>query len=158
MEAALKNFQGTVLFVSHDRYFVDQVADHLLVIGPDRVRVLEGNYATYHDLIRQAAAAATAGPDRSPKAEKTDKSTVKSDGKPGNARKKRRFPYRKVSDLESEIFDRETRVEELHAAMADPQTLRDGNRVREVKAEIAEQQQTLKTLYEHWEEATELNW
>ena len=42
LEKALTQFDGTVLFVSHDRYFVNRVADHLLVIEPDRVRVDRG--------------------------------------------------------------------------------------------------------------------
>ena len=50
--------------------------------------------------------------------------------------KKRRFPYRKVSDLEAEIFLRETQLEEAHAALALPETHRDGKRVRQIKQEI----------------------
>jgi hypothetical protein len=59
--------------------------------------------------------------------------------------------------LEREIFQRETRIEELHALLALPETLRDGPLVRQFKAEILLQQQTLETLYAHWEEATELD-
>ncbi|MGD0899373.1 MAG: ATP-binding cassette domain-containing protein, partial [Thermoguttaceae bacterium] len=47
LERALAAFDGTVLFVSHDRYFVNQVADHLLVVEGGRVRVIEGNYQAY---------------------------------------------------------------------------------------------------------------
>jgi ATP-binding cassette, subfamily F, member 3 len=43
LEEALNQFEGTVLFVSHDRYFVDRVADHLLIVEKDRVRVIEGD-------------------------------------------------------------------------------------------------------------------
>src|SRR5690606_4814728 len=78
------------------------------------------------------------------KAEKTEK-------------RKRKFAYRKVEDLEKEIFDRETRIEALHQEMGQESTLRDGERVRRVQNELAEQQAALAKLYEHWEEATELN-
>ena len=77
---------------------------------------------------------------------------------PARTRRKRRFPYRKVDDLEREIFERETRIEQLYSALAEPETLRDGEQVRQFKTEIADQQRALETLYEHWEEATELNW
>ena len=54
LETALTHFDGTVLFVSHDRYFVNRVADHLLMIEPDRVRIVEGNYDSYQMLLEQA--------------------------------------------------------------------------------------------------------
>jgi ATP-binding cassette subfamily F protein 3 len=75
----------------------------------------------------------------------------------GAAKRKRKFPYRKVPDLERDILAQETRLDELNAALADPETHRDGNRARQVKSDIAAVQETLRTLYEHWEEAVELN-
>jgi len=170
LERSLKAFDGTVLFVSHDRYFVDQLADHLLVIEPHgRLRVVEGNYATYQHLVGRGLAGAP-GESRSDEAagrsyqecpRANHASAEKRDARGTGEtppRRKRRFPYRKVDDLEREIFEREARVEQLYAALADPETHRDGEQVRELKAEIADQQQTLETLYAHWEEATELNW
>jgi ATP-binding cassette subfamily F protein 3 len=159
LERAIKEFEGTVLFVSHDRYFLNQVADHLLVVEPNRFRVVEGNYDTYLHLVRvglaggEASISTAAGKaDGKPKTDSADKK-----GKPREPRRKRKFPYRKLEDLEAEIFDRETRIEELHAALATPEVLRDGEKVKQAKAEIEEHQQTLATLYEHWEEAAELN-
>ena len=63
-----------------------------------------------------------------------------------------------MADLEDEIFGRETCIEQLQQELAQGETHRDGQRVRQIKAEIAQHQETLVTLYEHWEEATELNW
>jgi len=161
LEESFRAFQGTVLLVSHDRYFVDQVADHLLVIQrPGTLRVVEGNYATYQRLIgrQQAGAPSQAhkqceeekGPDR-------DQPGPRAIAQTTTARSKRRFPYRKVEDLEREIFEREARIEELYAALARRETLRDGDQVRQFKSEITDQQETLRTLYAHWEEMTELN-
>lgn len=150
LERALLEFDGTLLFVSHDRYFLNRVADHLLVVEPGRFRVIEGNYEMYLHLVREGLAGA-AEPEEPRKAE----TKPKSPNKP--AKPKRRFPYRKVEDLEKEIFQRESRIEELHASLTQPDVLRNGQRVREIQAEVAEHQESLKTLYEHWEEATELN-
>ena len=154
LEQALRNFDGTVLFVSHDRYFLNQVADHLLVVEPARFRVIDGNYDTYKNLAASGAsngqASATA---------KGEKPPAKSQ-KPAagdSAKRKRRFPYRKVADLESEIFERETRLEELNSALVSPEVLRSGDKVRQLKSDLAEEQRLLQALYEHWEEATELN-
>jgi protein subunit release factor A len=62
-----------------------------------------------------------------------------------------------VADLEAEIHQVESRIEQLHQALASPDVLRDGEKVRQAKAELDNQQQHLSTLYEHWEEACELN-
>jgi ATP-binding cassette subfamily F protein 3 len=156
LERSLKKFNGTVLLVSHDRYFVNQVADHILVIEPNRVRVIEGNYDTYQHLIHNVPAAAPSESRKEKEAKPSRPAAEgKSDGKPA---RKRRFPYRKVEDLEREIFERETHIAEMHAALAQPDTHRDGNRVRQLMADIEQEQQALETLYAHWEEATELNW
>ena len=62
-----------------------------------------------------------------------------------------------MADIEAEIAQREARIQELHAALADPQVLRDGQRVKQTIAELEEQQAALPPLYEHWEEAAEMN-
>lgn len=188
LEAALRQFDGTVVLVSHDRYFLNQVCDHLLVVEPDRFRVIEGNYDTYVHLARQRLAASEKTRAAERAAEKAaDKAADKAagraeggdhtsaggggaaggqnaagfglplsaSGKP--AKRKRKFPYRKADDIESEIQTREARLGELQTLQISPEVLRDGRRVKEVTAEIDEQQAAIARLYEHWEEATELN-
>jgi len=156
LEEALANFQGTVLFVSHDRYFVNRLADHLLVAEPGRFRVVEGNYETYLRLVDRGSARPPGEKEGRPARAKPDGRS----GRPrtGSAQRKRRFPYRKIEDLESEIFELEACVEQLHVELAKGETHRNGNLARRIKAEIVEHQAKLKTLYEHWDEATELNW
>jgi ATP-binding cassette subfamily F protein 3 len=168
LERAILEFDGTLVFVSHDRYFLNRVADHLLVVEPGRFRVIEGNYELYQHLVRrslagEATSAAEAAWDElagantaTPSADENSKSKSRSPAtRP--AKPKRRFPYRKVGDLEAEIFQREERVKALHDEMLLPEVLRSGVRVREIQAEIDQEQQSLQTLYEHWEEAMELN-
>jgi ATP-binding cassette subfamily F protein 3 len=158
LQRALNRFEGTVLFVSHDRYFVNRVADHLLVFESGQVRVIEGNYETYQHLLGRGRAEAASGqPEQSGRCEPGG-DTPPAGQSPPRTRTKRRFPYRKVADLEEEIFQRETSLEELHQELAQGDTHRDGDRVRRIKAEIARQKEALRTLYEHWEEAAELNW
>jgi ATP-binding cassette subfamily F protein 3 len=158
LERALRKFDGSVLFVSHDRYFVNQVADHLLVVEADRVRIVEGNYATYQQLLGRGRAESAAALPVAAKPSKPEKAAARSAKTPKAARRRRRFPYRKVADLEAEIFERETCVQELERQLAQGETYRDGDRVRGIMAEIAQHKEALQSLYQHWEEATELNW
>ena len=165
LEQAISGFDGTVLFVSHDRYFVNRVADHLLMVEPERVRVIEGNYETYQQLLagREPVPSPPSKRDKSfSRAPKGSAPPAAAGGKSEKTAakpvKKRRFEYRKVRDIEDEIVQRETRIEEIHRELADPAVLRDGPRVRQLKAEMQEEQATLENLYAHWDEATELNW
>ena len=68
------------------------------------------------------------------------------------------FGVGKVADIEADIFERETRIDELHQALASPEVLRDGEKVKAHQAELVRLKDELQNLYEHWEEATELNW
>ncbi len=157
LEKAIRSFEGTVLFVSHDRYFLNRVADRLLVVEPGRFRVIDGNYSTYLHLVRQGLAAGDrrATQTAEAKTEASEESRLRDERKA--PRRKRKFPYRKVPDIEAEIAQREAQIEQLHLALADPQILRDGQRVKQIKADLEEQQAALPRLYEHWEEASELN-
>lgn len=165
LEKAISNFDGTVLFVSHDRYFVNRVADHLFILEPDRVRVIEGNYDTYQMMLSGGlTAAAEETPERRQQSQKTKKQQGveppakrdKEKAKPSP--KKRRFAYRKLEDIENDIFERESNIEAMQQEMLDPNVLRDGDRIRNLMARLEAEQAAVKELYDHWEEASELNW
>ncbi|WP_367306533.1 ABC-F family ATP-binding cassette domain-containing protein [Alicyclobacillus acidocaldarius] len=53
LEAALENYDGTVIFVSHDRYFIDQIATHVAVLKPDGVEWYIGNYTDYLEKVME---------------------------------------------------------------------------------------------------------
>ena len=91
-------------------------------------------------------------------AERTPARGTKGDKSAAKPVKKRRFEFRKVRDIEDEIVNRETRIEEIHRELAEPSVVRDGPRVRKLKAQIEQEQAALKNLYAHWDEATEMNW
>ena len=134
LEKALTEFDGTVLFVSHDRYFVNQVADHLLIVEPGRVRVIEGNYETFQMLegrkIRPVEEDDNASRPQSrivrrEKAKCRTKIPIRHAGKKAGTPEKpakekpspkRRFAYRKADDIEKEIHAREAAIEYLPAA------------------------------------------
>lgn len=153
LERALLAFDGTLLIVSHDRYFLQQVCTHLLLFEPNRVRTFPGTFEEYRQGRSDRPAAAEARPD----VRKGASATSDNGQTTGTARRRRRFPYRKVADIEQEISQREARVAELHAALADPEILRSGPRVKAAHEELQEMTTALQVLYDHWAEAAELN-
>jgi ATP-binding cassette subfamily F protein 3 len=152
MEEALREFEGTVVVVSHDRYFLNRVVDLLVVLeGNGKAQVVHGNYDTYELLRTTQATAAPRVNHRAPTpAPRTAPAT-----KP--APRKRRFPFRKIEDLEADIARHESRVAELEAALATPDLYRDPPRLKETMNDFDETRRKLAQLYEHWEEAIELN-
>ena len=157
LENCLREFAGTVLLVSHDRYFLNRVVDHMLVVQGARYQAITGNYETYLQLVNQGygcqATAATTGETEAAAVTASNRQTSTQ----RESRKKRKFPYRKTADLEADIQECEQRIEALHQQLALPDVLRDGPRVKVLKEELEQQQGQLQQLYDHWDEAIELN-
>ena len=157
LEQALKAFDGTLIFVSHDRYFLNQVATKLLVVQPDRFRVIEGNYDTYLHLLKHGFALDARAGVAAEKKKDSESPGATAQRAEKEGRRKRKFPYRKPGDIETEIHEREARMQELLDSYADPEVLRDGGRVKQIQSELTELEAALPKLYEHWEEALEMN-
>ena len=162
LEQTLRAFDGTLLFVSHDRYFLDRVAESVIVLEPDRWRFHAGNYS---DCIRFVESVHQEVPSPEPlrpprpaaPAVTEDRSEKTAARKSSGRKRRRRFPYRKVEDLETEIAEFEELVEQLQKDLATPEVHRDGERARETLAAFDDARERLDELYEHWEEAVELN-
>jgi ATP-binding cassette subfamily F protein 3 len=154
----LLEFDGSAIVVSHDRYFLNRVVDILLVLeGDGNVQVIYGNYDTYLRMqaVRNEGARADRAAQKDAPAKPVDKS---SDDPPGKkSKRKRRFPYRKLEDLEADIAGAETRLRQLEQQLASSELYREGDKVKETMKAFEDTKAALKQLYEHWEEAGELN-
>ena len=131
---------------------------HLSVLTGDRSVILENNSCIVIESGRTAGGTKTGADESRAEAPAPPQHSAKSRKPSQRSAAKRRFSYRKVADLEDEIFERETCIESLQSELAEPSVLRDGERVRQIILQIEREQAALKSLYEHWEEAAELNW
>ena len=156
LEEALKAFEGTVIVVSHDRYFLNRVVDLLVVLdGAGGSEVVYGNYDTF-ELLRQAREKAGVGGVRTPAADPGG--SAEAGGEAGRpAKRKRQFPYRKAAAVEADIAAAEAKVAALELALQSPDTYRDAPRLRQTMADVEATKNALARLYQHWEEAVELN-
>ncbi|HWE37904.1 MAG TPA: ABC-F family ATP-binding cassette domain-containing protein [Isosphaeraceae bacterium] len=151
LERSIREFEGTVLVVSHDRYFLNQVADRLIVVADGRARVIEGDYETFERLARQEAEAAT-------KAQAVAAaSSPKSEPAAAAVKRRRKFPYRKAADLERELAAAESELATIERDLALPETWRDADRARLAQRRYDELRDEVAKLYEHWDEAVEWN-
>jgi len=158
LERALMAYEGTVIVVSHDRYLLNRVVDMLVVMENGKSEVVYGNYDVYQLLVANRQAAAKEEAAR--KAKNNPQSPAKAapvnvGGKP--TKRKRKFPYRKVEDLEAEIAGEEARVADLEAMLASGEIYRDASKFNETMKAFDTSKANVARLYEHWEEASELN-
>jgi ATP-binding cassette subfamily F protein 3 len=151
LEKALLEFEGTVVVVSHDRYFLNRVVDLMVVFEGERPQVVYGNYDTYESLRAEQLAAAKE------KAERHAAATRKPMPEKSGAKRKRKFPFRKVADIEIDIAAVETLKSESEAALSSTELYRDGAKVKETMANLESSKVRLAELYAHWEEAMEMN-
>ncbi len=156
LESAINQFEGTILLVSHDRYFLNRVCTHLLILENQTARVIEGNYDTYRMLQaagREAAREVLAGVNGRGRSRAGSRKRASRNS--GVDRRQRRFPWRKVELIEADIAACESRIEELHFTLANPVVHRDADAMMEAKSALSEANRRLEELYEHLEEASE---
>jgi ATP-binding cassette subfamily F protein 3 len=135
LETALAEFPGTVLAVSHDRYFLDRIAEKLLVMRIGEQKLYAGNYSYYIEQVeaakaeRQAAEAAGGGRGRGGR---TVRRTAR---KPAETP---RSPLHKLKlpELEAYIAEREERMAAFEARFGDPEVYKDAERITQLRAEF----------------------
>jgi ATP-binding cassette subfamily F protein 3 len=151
LERSIQEYEGTVLVVSHDRYFLNQVADNLIVVADGRARVIEGDYETYERLRQQEAQR------EAQRVAAMPRPAASSAPAAGPEKRRRKFPYRKLPDLEREIAGLEAELAQLEDTLGMPATWRDPVKARDSQLRYDNVKSELAKLYAHWEEASELN-
>ncbi len=157
LERLLLGFDGSVLLVTHDRYFLDKVATAVLAFeGEGRVVRYEGNYEMYRTLRDQAeaaraAAASTAeGAPRAPRASPAAEPAAPRPRRPGKLSFKEQ---RELEGMEAAILAAEGRKGALEAALGDPATYqKDGAAVAGMRAELEVVTAEVERLYGRWQE------
>jgi ATP-binding cassette, subfamily F, member 3 len=158
LEQALQEFEGTAIIVSHDRYLLNRVADQLIVLeGDGRCQVIHGNYDTYELMNARQGKIGSAEKRGSATAAQATPANQLEANSLVKRKRKRQFPYRKVADLEADIATQEAHLRDLEQLLGDPDLYRDGERVKATLRDFDETKARLQQLYEHWEEAVELN-
>lgn len=161
LEDALNGYEGTILYVSHDRYFINRTAHRILDLTEGQFVNYVGNYDYYlekHDTVMAAIEASvpqSADADNTVAA-KVAESEVKLDWK---AQKEEQARLRKkendLKKCEEQIARLEARVSEIDTEMSDPAIGTQVAKLQELSKEQAACQKQLEKLYEQWEELAE---
>jgi len=142
LEEALQDFEGTIVFVSHDRYFIDAIATRLWTIEDGAVTMHLGNYSDL-DRRRQRASRPVVAAEPRKSGRAITPGTARATANPGAA----------VDGVEDRIDELEAEVRRIEEQLADHSTYDDPARVAELAAAHEDASRRLRALYQEWEQA-----
>ena len=156
LEDALARYDGTLLFVSHDRYFINKVATRVAGLTGGRLRIHDGGYDAYRKWLTQPAEAPVekkAEPVDQPKAKRTrEEKKVEATARNEKGRVVRAAKD-KVAQLEKAVIDAEHRLDEIEARLADPATFKQEGLGKSLGEKRKSIQVELSRLNREWENA-----
>jgi ATP-binding cassette subfamily F protein 3 len=154
LEEALQQFTGTLVFISHDRYFINCIATQVVEVERGRLTTFLGNYDDYlarsaaPSDLRESAGSEAAGPGQPP-----------ARSEPDRRRSRRKDLEREIAAIrarvgavEGQIHELEARLAEIGGALADPELYRDGRRARDAAQARKETEERVAWLMKEWEE------
>ncbi len=158
LEQALSEYDGTLLIISHDRYFLDKLVHRVIEITDGTLKQYEGNYTDY--LARRAEEIAATQPQPQPTKRvvvPVGRKTKEQRRREAEARqavsKDRNRLTRQIESLEQKIAALEARKAEIEKLMADPATYRDTALATSLPYEYSRIKDELSSCYEQWEQA-----
>ncbi|WP_278415767.1 ribosomal protection-like ABC-F family protein [Lactobacillus taiwanensis] len=159
LEEALDNYDGTLLFVSHDRYFINELANKIISVLDGHAKIYNGNYSYYLDeKAKQAAATQEA---EAQKAEtETTPSASQNKGKLSYQEQKARDSQKRkleraVSDAEARIEKLEAEEQEIQTEMANPDIAASFEKLGPLQEKLSAVQEQLDQANNDWENALE---
>lgn len=154
LEDALKEYEGTLLTISHDRYFLNTVVDRILVLKPNGIEEYLGNYEYYQNKKKEES-------EKSYLAEMEDlpsktKTQIKEERRREKELKKNENKAKKlIKDIEVEIELLEKQIGGLDYMLCQKEVYTSPERTREVNQEKSDLEKRLSKLYEKWEQIVE---
>ena len=148
LEDTLLGFEGTLVIISHDRYFINKLADRVLALEPGGMTEYLGNYDYY---LEKQAEVASAPSEKSVKKEKPLNDWQLRKQQQSEERKRKT----KITRIESEIERLEGETEELQTELAKEDVQSDYEKLLSLTGALEEKQAELETLYEQWAELQE---
>ena len=153
LEEILLNYQGTILFVSHDRYFVNKLADSILEFEPTKVTFFQGTYQEYVS-HKEKLCDQPNKEERQTKVQEVKK--TESENKNQYLLKKQNTRIKnKINKIEAEIVERENRIKILQSEMLKDENCSDYIKLKDLQDEIQKLNAEIERFLLEWEK---LNW
>ncbi|MNO45817.1 putative ABC transporter ATP-binding protein YheS [compost metagenome] len=167
LESALLDYDGTLLFISHDRYFLNKMAERIVELHPGGAEHFLGNYDDYlakkQELAELAAEQASIESNKSGASDRQSSSIDSTAAKAGaasfeadkQAKREERSRLRRMEQLEESIASLEAEIERLEHELTEPDVYQDYTAIQERQSLIDEHKTKLASAYEEWESIAE---
>ncbi|NBO64611.1 MAG: ABC transporter ATP-binding protein [Acidobacteria bacterium] len=151
LEEALNEYNGTIITVSHDRYFLDRIATRILYFGDGRVENFDGTYSEFYESHHRSGATKPVEPEKP--AQEVKKQAYQAAAADGGQRRRPKGPT--PAEIESLIQSAETELQQLSAKLSTDDISRNHQQLIEVSRQYEETESKIRELYSRWEEAVE---
>lgn len=156
LENALVDYPGTILFVSHDRYFINRIATKVIELSPTGTTEYLGDYDYYVEKKQEMLELALLEEEK-----KTGRIPPSAGGKSSfqqdkEAKKLERQRKRRVEEIEVELHEKEENVSNLEEQLCLPEVFENHEQVLSINKEIEKLQKEIEQLFEEWTELSEL--
>jgi len=157
LEAALIDYEGTILFISHDRYFLNKMAERIVELSPLGANYFLGNYDDMLEKkleLEEARVETELSNSKQKKIEQQEVTTTSalSYEAEKQQRSAERTKQRKLEQLEISIANVEEKIAKLEEQLTDPAVFNDYLRIQDIQTEISNHKTELDKYYEQWEE------
>ncbi len=142
LENALANFNGTLLVVSHDRYFINRLADKIIYLTHDGAVKINGNYDSYVDYrLNENSSESAVKP-----VVKVNDYKLKKEQQSNERKLKTR-----ITRLEAEIAESEAKINEYNLLLSSGEIGTDFEKLTEITNNLTDEEEHLNSLYDEWE-------
>ena len=154
LEKALADYDGTLLFVSHDRYFINELANKIVVAKDGQAKIYGGNYTYYlSEKAKEEAAAQEAAPEEAPTVKAVSENKLSYQEQKKRDSEKRKLE-RQVAQAEKDLEELEAKEQEIQEAMADPAIAADFSKLGPLQEDLTAVQAKISQVSQAWEDAS----
>lgn len=154
LEKALADYDGTLLFVSHDRYFINELANKIVVAKDGQAKIYEGNYTYYlNEKDKEEAAAQETAAQEAPVVKAVSESKFSYQEQKKRDSEKRKLE-RQVAQAEKDLEELEAKEQEIQEAMADPAIAADFSKLGPLQEDLTAVQEKISQVSQAWEDAS----
>lgn len=154
LEKALADYDGTLLFVSHDRYFINELANKIVVAKDGQAKIYEGNYTYYlNEKAKEEAAAQETAAQETPVVKAVSESKFSYQEQKKRDSEKRKLE-RQVAQAEKDLEELEAKEQEIQEAMADPAIAADFSKLGPLQEDLTAVQEKISQVSQAWEDAS----
>lgn len=154
LEKALADYDGTLLFVSHDRYFINELANKIVVAKDGQAKIYEGNYTYYlSEKAKEEAAQEETAAQEAPVVKAVSENKLSYQEQKKRDSEKRKLE-RQVAQAEKDLEELEAKEQEIQEAMADPAIAADFSKLGPLQEDLTAVQEKISQVTQAWEDAS----